>query len=83
MENVNSLSEEQKQAITQILEDLIEAFKQCWESIKKIIVQIWNKFKEIIKKNAKLKKCMIIYDRTRNKRIKKKQITRIRNILLE
>ena len=83
MENIDSLSEEQKQVVLEAFGKLAETFERTWKLIKEKLTQIWEIFKKIIEKDAKVRKYIQIYNRTHNKRIKKKQITKIRKILNE
>ena len=71
----NTISEEQ---IEKIKRQIIEAVKP----VMKTIMQIYEKVKEILFKNwSRIYKYIQIYRRTKNKRIKKKQITKILQIL--
>ena len=83
MENIDSLSEEQKQAVLEAFGKLKEIFEKAWKLVKEKLIEIWKSFKEIIEKNVKVRKYIRIYNRTHNKRIKKKQITKMRKILNE
>lgn len=71
----NIITEEQieniKRQIIEAVKPIIEAIMQIYEKIKKILFKRWLKIYEYIK----------IYRRTKNKRIKKKQITKIEKIL--
>lgn len=71
----NIITEEQieniKRQIIEAVKPIIEAIMQIYEKIKKILFKRWSKIYEYIK----------IYRRTKNKRIKKKQITKIEKIL--
>lgn len=69
-----------------IAEKQIENIKrQIIEAVKPIIettMQVYEKIKEILFKNwSQIYKYIKIYKRTKNKRIKKKQITKIEKIL--
>lgn len=71
----NTITEEQ---IEKIKRQIIEAVKP----VMKTIMQIYKKIKEILfKKWSKIYKYIKIYRRTKNKRIKKKQIANIEKIL--
>lgn len=71
----NTISEEQ---IEKIKRQIIEAVKP----VMKTIMQIYKKIEEILfKKWSKIYKYIKIYRRTKNKRIKKKQIANIEKIL--
>ena len=71
----NTIMEEQ---IENIKRQIIEAVKQ----VMKAIMQIYEKIKEILfKRWSKIYEYIKIYRRTKNKRIKKKQITKIEKIL--
>ena len=71
----NTITEEQ---IEKIKSQIIEAVKP----VMKTIMQIYKKIKEILfKKWSKIYKYIKIYRRTKNKRIKKKQIANIEKIL--
>lgn len=71
----NTIMEEQ---IENIKRQIIEAVKP----VMKVIMQIYEKIKEILfKKWPKIYEYIKIYRRTKNKRIKKKQITKIEKIL--
>lgn len=71
----NAITEEQ---IENIKKQIIEVVK----SVMKTIMQIYEKVKEILVKNwSKIYKYIQIYRRTKNKRIKKKQIAKIEKIL--
>ena len=83
MENTINLTEEQQEKLMNTIQNLIEVFKQVWKKVKETFIQLWNSFKEAIIKNQKVKKYLAIYVRTHNRRIKKKQITKIRKILNE
>lgn len=73
MENI--ITEEQMENIKS---QIIEAVK----SVIKVIMQIYEKIKEILfKRWSKIYEYIKIYRRTKNKRIKKKQITKIEKIL--
>lgn len=71
----NTMTEEQMENIkSQIIEavnPVIKVIMQIYEKIKEILFKRWSKIYEYIK----------IYRRTKNKRIKKKQITKIEKIL--
>ena len=77
------LTKKQQKKLMNAIQNLIEVFKQVWKNVKEIFVKLWNSFKEVIRNNQKIKKYLAIYRRTHNKRIKKKQITKIRKILNE
>ena len=71
----NTIMEEQ---IENIKRQIIEAVKP----VMKVIMQIYEKIKEILfKRWPKIYEYIKIYRRTKNKRIKKKQITKIEKIL--
>lgn len=71
----NTIMEEQ---IENIKRQVIEAVKQ----VMKVIMQIYEKIKEILfTRWSKIYEYIKIYRRTKNKRIKKKQITKIEKIL--
>jgi len=75
MEMENAITEEQ---IENIKKQIIEVVK----SVMKTIMQIYEKVKEILFKNwSKIYKYIQIYRKTKNKRIKKKQIAKIEKIL--
>lgn len=60
-----------KRQIIEAVKPVIKAIMQIYEKIKEILFKKWSKIYEYIK----------IYRRTKNKRIKKKQITKIEKIL--
>lgn len=67
-----------EEQIEKIKRQIIEAVKP----VMKVIMQIYEKIKEILfKKWPKIYEYIKIYRRTKNKRIKKKQITKIEKIL--
>lgn len=71
----NTITEEQKENLKK---QIIEAVKLAME----IIMKIYEKIKEILlKKWLEICKYIEIYRKTKNKRIKKKQITKIEKIL--
>lgn len=71
----NTITEEQ---IENIKRQIIEAVKPIMETI----MQVYEKIKEIFFKDwSEIYKYIKIYKRTKNKRIKKKQITKIIKIL--
>ena len=75
MKMENAITEEQ---IENIKKQIIEVVK----SVMKTIMQIYEKVKEIQSKNwSKIYKYIQIYRKTKNKRIKKKQIAKIEKIL--
>lgn len=71
----NTMTEEQieniKSQIIEVVKPVMKAIMQIYEKIKEILFKKWSKIYEYIK----------IYRRTKNKRIKKKQITKIEKIL--
>lgn len=71
----NTMMEEQieniKSQIIEVVKPVMKAIMQIYEKIKEILFKKWSKIYEYIK----------IYRRTKNKRIKKKQITKIEKIL--
>lgn len=71
----NTMTEEQmeniKSQIIEAVKPVIKVIMQIYEKIKEILFKRWPKIYEYIK----------IYRRTKNKRIKKKQITKIEKIL--
>lgn len=67
-----------EEQIENIKRQVIEAVKQ----VMKVIMQIYKKIKEILfTRWSKIYEYIKIYRRTKNKRIKKKQITKIEKIL--
>lgn len=71
----NTMTEEQiesiKSQIIEMVKPVMKAIIQIYEKIKEILFKKWSKIYEYIK----------IYRRTKNKRIKKKQIAKIEKIL--
>lgn len=71
----NTMTEEQmeniKSQIIEAVKPVIKVIMQIYEKIKEILFKRWSKIYEYIK----------IHRRTKNKRIKKKQITKIEKIL--
>ncbi len=71
----NTMTEEQieniKSQIIEMVKPVMKAIIQIYEKIKEILFEKWSKIYEYIK----------IYRRTKNKRIKKKQIAKIEKIL--
>ena len=71
----NTMTEEQieniKSQIIEMVKLVMKAIIQIYEKIKEILFKKWSKIYEYIK----------IYRRTKNKRIKKKQIAKIEKIL--
>ena len=71
----NTITEKQteniKRQIIEAVKPIMETIMQIYEKIKEILLKKWSKIYEYIK----------IYRRTKNKRIKKKQITKIEKIL--
>lgn len=71
----NTITEEQieniKKAIIEVVKPVMEKIIQMYERIKKILSKKWPQIYKYIK----------IYRKTKNKRIKKKQITKIEKIL--
>ena len=71
----NTMTEEQmeniKSQIIEAVKPVIKVIMQIYEKIKEILFKRWSKIYEYIK----------IYRRTKNKRIKKKQIIKIEKIL--
>lgn len=71
----NTMTEKQmeniKSQIIEAVKPVIKVIMQIYEKIKEILFKRWSKIYEYIK----------IYRRTKNKRIKKKQITKIEKIL--
>lgn len=71
----NTMTEEQmeniKSQIIEAVKPVIKVIMQIYEKIREILFKRWSKIYEYIK----------IYRRTKNKRIKKKQITKIEKIL--
>ncbi len=64
----------------------------CFQQIVDIIIEVWKKIKELFikfinfictKKIKRINKYASIYMKTHNKRIKKKQLTKIYAILME
>ena len=75
LEVKNTITEER---IEDIKRQIIEATKL----VMKITMQIYKKIKEILLKEwSKIYEYIKIYRKTRNKRIKKKQITKIEKIV--
>ena len=71
----NTIMEEQieniKKQIIEVVKTVMKAIMQIYEKIKEILFKKWSKIYEYIK----------IYRRTKNKRIRKKQIAKIERIL--
>lgn len=71
----NTIMEEQieniKKQIIEVVKPVMKAIMQIYEKIKEILFKKWSKIYEYIK----------IYRRTKNKRIRKKQIAKIERIL--
>ena len=71
----NIITEEQieniKKQIIEAVKPVMKSIMEIYEKIKEILLKKWSKIYEYIK----------IYKRTKNKRIKKKQITKIEKVL--
>ena len=71
----NTIMEEQieniKKQIIEVVKPVMKAIMQIYEKIKEILLKKWSKIYKYIK----------IYRRTKNKRIRKKQIAKIERIL--
>lgn len=91
MDNTINLTDEQKQEIVDGLtrafkyfqKQYKEAIQEVYKFVRKLFAQLWENLKYIVEKSSKIKKCLSIYNRTHNRRIKNKQIKLIRKILLE
>ena len=57
--------------------DILNTFEKIYDNIKSIVTQLCKDIKEFLLKSEKANKCLKIYNRTHNNRIKKKQITKI------
>lgn len=81
MENTIILTEQQKQEmidrLTEELQPVLKAVEEVLNAIKEIVIQLWKSLKVFLEKNQKCIKCMKIYNKTHNQRIKKKQISKI------
>lgn len=87
MDQVINLTEEQKK---ELIEKFEEIFKPLMETINKFIKtlkewlkEVWINFKAFIEKSLKVQKYISIYNRTRNLRIKKKQVSKILRLFKE
>ena len=71
----NIITEEEieniKKQIIEAVKPVMKSIMEIYEKIKEILLKKWSKIYEYIK----------IYKRTKNKRIKKKQITKIEKVL--
>lgn len=81
MESTIILTEQQKKEIidklTETLQSTLKVIEEVYNAIKEVITQLWKNLKVFLEKNKKCIKYMKIYNRTRNQRIKKKQITKL------
>ena len=68
--------EELKESFIKLGKQLIEVFKP-----KEALISAWYGIKELLKVDPEIKKCYGIYKRTKNRRIRKKQMTRIIKII--
>lgn len=78
----NTMTEEQmeniKSQIIEAVKPVIKVIMQIYENIKDYFVKLWLKLRTFIEEIDKFYK---IYKRTKNKRIQKKQISKIIKIL--
>ena len=78
----NTMTEEQmeniKSQIIEVVKPVIKVIMQIYENIKDYFVKLWLKLRTFIEEIDKFYK---IYKRTKNKRIQKKQISKIIKIL--
>lgn len=78
----NTITEEQmeniKSQIIEAVKPVIKVIMQIYENIKDYFVKLWLKLRTFIEEIDKFYK---IYKRTKNKRIQKKQISKIIKIL--
>lgn len=73
--------EEIKTELIRIGEKIIEEAKPVIKAVAEVAKNTYDVIKEEYKTNQEVKKCYGIYKRTKNSRIRKKQITRIRKII--
>ena len=83
----NTITEEQIENIKKQIIEVIEAFKpivesllQVYEKMKDYFIKLWSELRTFIEQN-KMDKIIKIYKRTKSRRIKKKQITKMIKIL--
>ncbi len=73
------LSQEQVDKLTEIFNNLLEAFKEIWKRIKEVFIKFINSID--FNKLKKIKKVQGILNRTKSRRIKKKQLSIISKFL--
>lgn len=87
MNQAVNLTEEQKKELIEKFEEvfkpLMEAVNEFIKILKEWLKEVWINFKAFIEKSLKAKKYISIYNRTRNQRIKKKQVSKILRLFKE
>ena len=73
------LTQEQINSITNAFYELVETFKKIWKEIKEIFIKFINSID--FNKLKAIKKSQGILNRTKSKRIKKKQLSIISKVL--
>ncbi len=73
------LTQEQINSITNAFYELVETFKKIWKEIKEIFIKFINSID--FNKLKAIKKSQGILNRTKSKRIKKKQLSIISKLL--
>ena len=76
----NTIAEEQIENIKKAIIEVAKFVIQIYERIKDCFVKLWLQLKAFVEKN-KIDKFYKIYKRTKNRRIQKKQITKIIKLL--
>ncbi len=87
MDQVINLTEEQKKELIEKFEEvfkpLMETVNEFIKILKEWIKEVWINFKTFIEKSFKIQKYISIYNRTRNLKIKKKQVSKILRLFKE
>lgn len=73
--------EEITENLNKIAKVIIEEFKPRIELAIKAIANVWDEIAKAMRVNPEVRKCYGIYKRTKSRRIKKKQKTRINKII--